>query len=130
MQDIINYNNSLEKDSKAICDKLYLLFNKHLLNCSAKVWHRHPVWFDNGNPIVGYVLRKDSVSMLFWSGQSFDEVELKPSGNFKMSQIIYTDISEIDENIIIKWLQKSLVIQWDYKNVIKRKGELLPLKGL
>ena len=36
-----------------------------------KIWHAHPVWFLDGNPVVGYSKQKVGVVLLFWSGQSF-----------------------------------------------------------
>jgi hypothetical protein len=56
-----------------------------LIEAENKIWHAHPVWFLDGNPIVGYSKLK-------------------------------------------RWLEKSRGIQWDYKNIVKRKGRLKRLK--
>ena len=86
------------------------------------------MWFIDDNPIVGYWVRKDSVQLLFWSGQSFDEPGLKPEGKFKAAEAKYVTLADIDADMIKKWLKKSEPIQWDYKNIVKRRGELIRLK--
>lgn len=92
------------------------------------IWHRHPVWFIDGNPVVGYHKLKDSVRLLFWSGQSFDEPGLAPEGSFKAAEARFTDASDINATALKRWLKKSAAIQWDYKNIVKRKGKLERLK--
>jgi uncharacterized protein YdhG (YjbR/CyaY superfamily) len=125
---IIEYNNSqLEKD-KLICDQLAQNIDDNLPELESKVWHRHPVWFDNGNPIVGYAKQKNSTVLLFWSGQSFGETNLKATGSFKMGQLEYTNVDQIQTDEIESLLQKAVEIQWDYKNIVKRKGVLERLK--
>jgi hypothetical protein len=121
--DIQAYNDALTASDKAICDKLSQEINTHLTGTESKIWHRHPVWFLNGNPIVGYSKLKDSVRLLFWSGQSFDEESLLPEGSFKAAEACYTNIRQIDTTLLKRWLEKAATIQWDYKN-IKRKGVL------
>ncbi len=93
-----------------------------------KIWHRNPVWFLDGNPIVGYDKLKDSVRLLFWSGQSFDEEGLHPEGSFKAAEIRYTNSSQINTKDIKRWLKKSKEIQWDYKNIRKTRGVLKKVK--
>lgn len=123
-KEIQTYNDSMSTADKAICQKLALEIDKHLVNAESKIWHRHPVWFLNGNPIVGYSKLKDSVRLLFWSGQSFDEEGLLPEGSFKAAEARYTDVEQIDTGLLKRWLEKSAKIQWDYKNIVKRKGVL------
>ncbi len=106
------------------------MINEGLPEAESKIWHAHPVWFLDGNPIVGYSKLKDSVRLMFWSGQSFDEENLKKSGSFKAAEIRYTSVEEIDEKEVRRWLGKAREIQWDYKNIVKRKGDLRPLKGM
>jgi hypothetical protein len=51
----------------------------------------HPVWFLEGNPIVGYSRLKAGIRLMFWSGASFDEDKLKPgTGKFRDASILYT----------------------------------------
>ncbi|HWV68285.1 DUF1801 domain-containing protein [Chitinophaga sp.] len=94
------------------------------MNKRVNIWHRHPVWFLNGNPIVGYSKLKNSVRLLFWSGQSFDEDGLQPEGTFKAAEARYTDAKQVDPDLLKRWLEKSANIQWDYKNIVKRKAML------
>lgn len=66
---------------------------------------------------------------MFWSGVSFDEDSLKPgTGKFKDASITYIDVKDIRGSDIKRWLKKAERIQWDYKNTIKRKGNLKRLK--
>jgi len=123
-QDIAAYNDSMSPADKAICDKLAKEIDQQLKGAENKIWHRHPVWFLNGNPIVGYSKLKDSVRLLFWSGQSFEEESLQPEGSFKAAEARYTDLKQIDTELLKRWLGKSAKIQWDYKNIVKRKGVL------
>ena len=86
------------------------------------------MWFLEGNPIVGYSKLKDSVRLLFWSGQSFDEPGLQNEGSFKAAEARYTDVKQVKLGDLRKWLKKAKDIQWDYKNIVKRKGVLERLK--
>jgi len=127
-KDIQSYNNSQADSDKEICEVLNKELNSMLPEAESKIWHGHPVWFLEGNPIVGYHKLKDSVRLLFWSGQSFDEPNLKPEGTFKAAEARYTDSSQIDLDDLHRWLKKAREIQWDYKNIVKRKGLLERLK--
>lgn len=126
--DIKAYNEAQTGDSRQICDKLSQLIDHYLAATEAKVWHGHPVWFINGNPITGYAVRKDNVQLLFWSGQSFNEPLLKAEGSFKAAEIRFDDADDINDDELKKWLKKGEAIQWDYKNIVKRKGVLERLK--
>lgn len=121
---IQTYNDSQLPPDKAICDLLSEIINQNLPEAENKIWHAHPVWFLDGNPIVGYSKLKDSVRLLFWSGQSFDEENLKAEGSFKAAEARYTSVDQISIEDLKRWLQKSKEIQWDYKNIVKRKGVL------
>ncbi len=127
-QDIQNYNNSQAESDQAICDLLAQEINKHLPEAESKIWHAHPVWFLDGNPVAGYSKLKNNVRLLFWSGQSFDEAELKNEGSFKAAEARFTAIEQVNTNDLARWLQKARDIQWDYKNIVKRKGVLERLK--
>ena len=65
---------------------------------------------------------------MFWSGQSFDEKGLLPSGSFKAAEIRYTSGKQLNKNDLENWLKKASSIQWDYKNIVNRKGVLVRLK--
>ena len=127
-KDIQAYNKALGKEDKAICDVLATEISRTLPTAESKVWHAHPVWFLDGNPIVGYSKLKDSVRLLFWSGQTFKEKDLKKEGSFKASEARYTSVAQIKKGKLTRWLKKSKDIQWDYKNIVKRKGVLKRLK--
>jgi hypothetical protein len=128
-QAIRTYNQSQSNTDKEICNLLSEIISQELPEAENKVWHAHPVWFLEGNPIVGYSKQKAGIRLMFWSGVSFDEPNLKPgTGKFKDASIIYTSLQEINGKELKNWLRKAGTIQWDYKNVIKRKGVLERLK--
>jgi hypothetical protein len=127
-KDIQAYNQSQNGQDKEICQLLSKEINIILPEAESKVWHGHPVWFLEGNPIVGYAKLKESVQLLFWSGQSFDEEGLDKEGSFKASQVRYTSKDQINLDDLHRWLNKAREIQWDYKNIVKRRGVLERLK--
>jgi hypothetical protein len=122
------YNTSLSAGDAAICNVLAREIGRCLPEAENKIWHGHPVWFLDGNPVAGYSKLKDCVRLLFWSGQSFEEAGLKPEGKFKAAEARYTSKTQIDLTDLERWLGKSREIQWDYKNIVKRKGVLIRLK--
>lgn len=127
-KEIKAYHAALSKEEQAICKKLYGEIDSNLPKAENKIWHRHPVWFLDGNPITGYSKLKDGIRLMFWSGASFDEENLKPgTGKFKDASITYTSVEDINIKDLKRWLNKSKKIQWDYKNIIKRKGVLIRL---
>lgn len=112
-----------------ICDQLAAIIDGELAEAESKIWHAHPVWFINGNPIVGYSKQKAGVRLMFWSGADFEEDGLNVRGaKFKDASILYQQVSEIVKEDLQRWLKKSQEIQWDYKNIVKRKGVLERLK--
>ena len=123
------YNDSLSSSERDICNALARAIDEGLTEAENKIWHAHPVWFLDGNPIVGYSKLKDGVRLMFWSGATFGEDLLKPgTGKFKDASIRYTSADQIDIADITRWLAKSREIQWDYKNIVKRKGVLERLR--
>ncbi|MGE0606452.1 MAG: DUF1801 domain-containing protein [Pirellulales bacterium] len=128
LPDTAAYNDKLTPDDKAICDLLATQIDKHLPDAENKIWHAHPVWFLDGNPVVGYSKLKPCVRLLFWSGQSFDEEGLRPEGSFKAAEARYTAADQVDTRALKRWLAKARDIQWDYKNIVRRKGKLGRLK--
>jgi uncharacterized protein YdhG (YjbR/CyaY superfamily) len=128
-QDIFDYNNSQTTSEKEICDLLAKEISKGLPEAENKIWHGHPVWFLEGNPIVGYSKQKAGWRLMFWSGASFEEDKLNVVGNkFKDASVFYTSVEQINTKELKRWLEKSREIQWDYKNIVKRKGILERLK--
>jgi hypothetical protein len=121
------YNGAQKKEDKAICNLLRGEIEKALPKAESKIWHGSPVWFLDGNPIVGYHKLKDCVRLLFWSGQSFEEEGLADEGTFKAAEARYTAASDVKVTPLRRWLGKSKKIQWDYKNIVKRRGVLVRL---
>ncbi|QNN47383.1 DUF1801 domain-containing protein [Thermomonas brevis] len=122
--DTLAYNDAQSPDDKAICDLLAREIEQTLPDAENKVWHRHPVWFLDGNPVVGYGKLKSCIRLLFWSGQSFDEAGLQNEGSFKAAEARYTAAAQVDVEALRRWLIKARDIQWDYKHIVKRKGRL------
>ncbi|HOY11577.1 MAG TPA: DUF1801 domain-containing protein [Saprospiraceae bacterium] len=128
-QEIKNYNEKLTPADNEICSELATIINSELTNAESKIWHAHPVWFLDGNPIVGYSKQKKGVRLMFWSGADFEEANLNVKGvKFKDASIFYNNVSEIEKSDLKRWLMKAIAIQWDYKNIVKRKGQLERLK--
>lgn len=96
---------------------------------TCKIWHGSPVWFLDGNPVVAYSKQKKGIKLLFWSGESFEDNRLiGGSGKFKDAGIFFNSTSEVNITDLQRWLKQCQSIQWDYKNIVKRKGELKRLK--
>jgi len=120
-KDVNAYNKALDKTSRDISINLAELIDVTLPKAEAKVWHGAPVWFLDGNPVVGYSKKKAGVELLFWSGQSFEENLLTASGKFKAAGIIFESADEIRKTVIKRLLTQSKKIQWDYANVVKNR---------
>ncbi|MEZ5439827.1 MAG: DUF1801 domain-containing protein [Lysobacteraceae bacterium] len=120
----VSYNQAQEPADRAICEFLATEIDAALPEAENKVWHAHPVWFLDGNPIVGYSKLKGCVRLLFWSGQSFETEGLSKEGKFKAAEARYQSVEDIDTERLRAWLAESRNIQWDYKNLVRRKGLL------
>lgn len=102
-----DYNQAQSASDRAICNRLAERIDRELPEAENKLWHAHPVWFLDGNPVVGYSKLKDCVRLLFWSGQSFEEAGLEPEGSFKAAEVRYTSPEQIDEMALSRWLMKA-----------------------
>ena len=123
------FNQAQTSVDKEICDRLASIIEAELTEAESKVWHSHPVWFLDGNPIVGYSKQKAGIRLMFWSGASFEEERLNVVGKkFKDASVFYNALGEIVEEDLERWLNKSREIQWDYRNLVKRKGRLERVK--
>ena len=128
-EEIQKYNDRQTPVDKEICDILAAAIDGELTKAESKIWHAHPVWFLDGNPIVGYSKQKKGLRLMFWSGASFDEEELNVhGGKFKDASVFYHAVEDVDKKDLKRWLKTSKEIQWDYKNIVKRKGQLERLK--
>lgn len=121
------FHGALSVSDREICERLRAAIETHLPEAEGKIWHAHPVWFLDGNPIVGYSRLKSCVRLMFWSGQSFETPGLRPSGGFKAAELRLTAVGDIDAKLLTRWLGEARLIQWDYKNIVKRRGELVRL---
>ena len=127
--EIEDYNKNQSVNYQKICEQLATIIENELREAESKIWHAHPVWFLDKNPIVGYSKQKAGVRLMFWSGADFEEKKLNVKGEkFKDASIFYNDPNEINLEDLQNWLRKSREIQWDYKNIVKRKGQLERLK--
>lgn len=127
--DIQTYINALTESDQQICRNLAKIISENLPEAESKIWHAHPVWFLGENPVVGFSRQKKGIRLMFWSGKSFDEEKLNVEGaKFQDASVFFNSKEEIDEEDLKKWLGKSREIQWDYKNIVKRKGVLIRLK--
>lgn len=126
--EIAAYNAAQHVDDQTICALLAAQIDQGLPGAECRIWHAHPVWFLDGNPIVGYSKLKGGVRLLFWSGQTFPTPGLRPEGKFKAAEARFTSVAEVDSERLRQWLQDGAAIQWDYKNIVRRKGRLERLK--
>jgi uncharacterized protein YdhG (YjbR/CyaY superfamily) len=126
---IEEYNSAQSKADKEICELLKTEISRALKNSEAKIWHGSPAWFLDGNPIVGYSKQKAGLRLMFWSGADFEEDALSVRGKkFKDASVFLGAAEDINVKDLKRWLKKSIDIQWDYKNIVKRKGKLVKLK--
>lgn len=121
-KDILDYQEQLSPDERDICLALDKLIAKALPRAEGKVWHGHPVWFIDGNPLVGYSLKKTGIEVLFWSGQSFKLAGLRAIGKFKAAAYRVSTLADLDKKLINAWLSEAKIIQWDYANLPKNRS--------
>jgi hypothetical protein len=126
--DTRQYNEAQAPKDREICQLLAEEIDRRLPEAENRIWHAHPVWFLDGNPIVGYSKLKDCLRLLFWSGQSFQEEGLAKEGSFKAAEARYTDVEQVNKEKLARWLSEARDIQWDYKNLVRRRGRLERLK--
>jgi hypothetical protein len=78
--EILKYNENQEENLRKVCDLLAQEIDQNLPEAESKIWHAHPVWFLEGNPIVGYSKQKPGIRLMFWSGADFEEDALNVVG--------------------------------------------------
>jgi hypothetical protein len=115
--DILQYNQALAGTQQAITEQLADLFAASLPTAEAKIWHGHPVWFLDGNPVCGYSLKKAGIEVLFWSGKSFKTAGLRPIGKYKAAGIAVEVVEDVAK--VEAFMAEAQSIQWDYKNLPK-----------
>jgi hypothetical protein len=127
MESLTGYSKNLSKGLAGICHLLQKEIEGVLTGATVKLYYSMPVWFIDENPIVGYKASVKNVTLLFWSGRSFEEKELRTAGKFKAAQIKYSSVDDIDIQSLRRWLEKSKIHIWDYRN-IRSTGKLKLLK--
>lgn len=127
--DIEEYIQSLDVSVASLASELRNKFDQALPGSEAKVWHGHPVWFLDGNPIVGFSLKKAGLEVLLWSGKSFKVDGLKPVGKYQAASLPIATSDDVESVTLAAALEESIAIQWDYKNLVKNRGELVKLNG-
>jgi hypothetical protein len=113
---IASYARALTPAAVAICRKLRSAIDGALPEATSRIWHGAPVWFVGENPVVGYSSKAkagDTVTLLFWNGQSFGEPDLEAVGSFHAAQIQYRDVRAIDAKPLVRWLGKAGKDIWD-----------------
>ena len=106
--DTQSYNATLAPVDELIADLLATTIDKSLPKSENKVWHGHPVWFLEGNPIVGYSKQKAGMRLMFWSGAGFEEPGLNVVGKkFKDASVFFKESpDEIKVKDLKRWLKK------------------------
>ena len=122
MSDIDDYRSKLEAVDRELGLALEAAIARGLPQAVGKVWHGHPVWFIDGNPVVGYNMKKSGMRVLFWSGQSFVTPGLVPIGSFKAAEFAPGSIDLLRTLPFETWLDEASTIQWDYKNLVKNRA--------
>ena len=109
--EIIKYNHNQEPPYKEICNLLANEIDRILPDAENKVWHSHPVWFLDGNPIVGYSKQKSGIQLMFWSGVDFEESELNIVGKkFKDASVFFNDATKINLSNLQRWLYLAIFV--------------------
>lgn len=127
--EITQYNAGQDPEYRQICTLLAREMDRKLPEAESRLWHGHPVWFLDGNPVAGYSRQKPGIRLMFWSGADFDEPGLDVVGRkFKDASVFFNAAAEVRKRDLSRWLGKARTIQWDYKNIVKRKGRLERLK--
>lgn len=122
---IEEYHRMHAQPHRETCALLAAEIDRNLRGAESKIWHAHPVWFLDGNPIVGYSMQKPGIRLMFWSGADFEEAGLHVVGKkFKDASVFFNAPAEVDRKDLRRWLKKAREIQWDYKNLVRRKGKL------
>ena len=84
-KDIKLYNKSLPPEKARICTFLAEEIDHALPEAKGKIWHRHPVWFLDDNPVVGYSKLKKVSGCCFGVGRALRKSALyQEQGNLWM----------------------------------------------
>ena len=120
--DIAQYHATLDEADVMLAAELQRVIEAELPQAEGKVWHGHPVWFIEGNPVVGYHRLKGGMRVLFWSGQSFPTPGLTANGSFQAADFMPTSADAVKDFPFVQWLAEARTVQWDYKNLPKNRA--------
>jgi hypothetical protein len=113
-----HYAEALTPGQAEICATLRKEIEATLPKATSRIWHGSPVWFIGEHPVVGYNgSAKDTVTLLFWNGQSFEEPDLKATGKFKAAHIRFAIASDVDLKSLRRWLKKAATLIWNYEGI-------------
>ncbi len=127
--DVMSYNEKQEPKHREVCELLAREIDGALPGAESRIWHAHPVWFLDGNPIAGYSKQERGIRLMFWSGADFEEAGLNlVGGKFKDASVFFNEVSEVMKPDLRRWLRKAREIQWNYRDIVKRKGRLERLR--
>lgn len=114
------FNAAQQGEERQICETLRRIIDQGLSEAESRIWHAHPVWFLDGNPIVGYSKLKGCIRLLFWSGRGFTTPGLHPEGTFQAAEKRYSALAQIDAELLGQWLAEARTVQWDYQHIRTR----------
>ena len=60
-----SYNHQQILADQEICNQLALIIDQELIDAEYKIWHAYPVWFLDGNHVVGYGKQKQLIRLMF-----------------------------------------------------------------
>jgi len=106
------------------CDHLREVIEAALPQAACRVWHGSPVWFIEGNPVVGYYVTAKSVNLLFWNGRAFREPDLEPVGKYTAAQARFTRTESINPGHLRRWLGKARSDVLDSKAIVRASLEI------
>ncbi|WP_026556329.1 DUF1801 domain-containing protein [Arthrobacter sp. 35W] len=106
MNDVQTYAASLDGPLKAVAERLEALLDAGLPAAEGKLWHGHPVWMEDKEPIAGFKAFPRYVTLMVWQGQTLQDPSgaLTPSGSAQMATVKLSSTADLDEDAVTAWL--------------------------
>ncbi len=82
-KDILTYNKAQSPADQEVCDLLAAEIKAGLPEAENKIWHAIPVWFLDGNPVVGYSKLKNCIAFYSGAGKHLKKRIYKTKENSK-----------------------------------------------